>query len=72
LENKKKKKKKISCIYRVEESFVPKEGDGVYKPFIFMENCLGIPFPIVPKTLKFLKQKFVELRKNEKEVCVYI
>jgi len=30
-----------------------------------MENCLGIPFPIVPKSLEYLKKKFVELRKDK-------
>ncbi|ORX43818.1 protein prenylyltransferase [Piromyces finnis] len=58
-------KKIITTENLIEESFVPKEGDGTYKPFVFIENCLGIPFPIVPKILEFLKKKFVELRKKK-------
>ncbi|ORX88297.1 protein prenylyltransferase [Anaeromyces robustus] len=49
----------------IEVSFVPTQGDGEYQPFILMENCLGIPFPIVPKSLEYLKKKFVELRKDK-------
>jgi hypothetical protein len=48
----------------VEVSFVPTPGEDNYKPFLFIENCLGIPFPIVPKTLEYLKKTFVALRKN--------
>jgi len=35
-----------------------------------MENCLGIPFPIVPKILQFLKRKFFEIRKNKELVYI--